>query len=159
MKHHLCLLLIPLALAACGGSVAPGAELRADDPPAAEPPFEATIDAIQDNVFTPICTECHAGNVPSGGLDLSDVQTSYDNLVEVDSRGQRELKRVATDDADNSYLIHKLEGTQESGAQMPKGKPPLGAEEIAVIRKWIDGGALPPGSEPPPDDPPPSSGG
>jgi len=143
------LLLSAALLSGCGDStgVAGNSARAADDPPAEEGPFEPTIEAIQENVFTPTCTECHAGNVPSGNLSLDDAQTSYDNLVDVDSREVSSLKRVSPGDPDNSYLIHKLEGTQESGAQMPKGREPLDQETIDVIRQWITDGAPPPQSE------------
>ena len=49
------------------------------------------------------------------------------------------LKRVLPNDADNSYLIKKLEGT--AGTQMPLGGQPLSAATIAKIRAWITSGA------------------
>lgn len=148
MIHGIYLLCAAL-IGGCGDStgVAGNSARAADDPPAAEGPFEPTIEAIQENVFTPTCTECHAGNVPSGNLGLDDVQTSYDNLVDVDSGEVPSLKRVSPGDPDNSYLIHKLEGTQESGAQMPKGREPLDQETIDVLRQWITDGAQPPQGE------------
>ena len=44
-------------------------------------------------------------------------------------------------DPDNSYLIHKLEGTQAVGIQMPPAGP-LQQAIIDDIRQWIDDGAL-----------------
>ena len=55
---------------------------------------------------------------------------------------QQALMRVAPNDAENSYLIHKLEGRASiSGNRMPRDGPFLTIEEIAVIRSWIDMGA------------------
>ncbi len=51
--------------------------------------------------------------------------------------------RVAAGDSDNSYLIHKLEGTATVGARMPQGGPFLDQATIDAIRTWIDQGALP----------------
>ncbi|MDH3547439.1 MAG: hypothetical protein OEN22_10080, partial [Gammaproteobacteria bacterium] len=51
------------------------------------------------------------------------------------------ILRVAVGDADNSYLIQKLEGTAAQGSRMPQGGPFLDQETIDVIRLWIDAGA------------------
>ena len=51
------------------------------------------------------------------------------------------LKRVAPGDANNSYVIQKLEGHAAVGARMPFGGPYLDATTIALIRQWIDNGA------------------
>ncbi len=51
---------------------------------------------------------------------------------------------VEPGDADDSYLMHKLNGTHldvgGSGSQMPLGSS-LGIADIATIRDWINGGA------------------
>ena len=44
---------------------------------------------------------------------------------------------------DDSYLVHKVEGTQAVGAQMPFGGPPLPDEDQMLIRQWIADGAMP----------------
>lgn len=50
--------------------------------------------------------------------------------------------RVNPNDPDNSYLIHKVQGTPGiSGAQMPFGGPPLSQSTIDQIRSWISSGA------------------
>ena len=60
------------------------------------------------------------------------------NSVEVPS-----LKRVKPLDPDNSYLVHKIEGTAAVGGRMPLGRPALSAVEITLIRQWISEGAAP----------------
>jgi len=48
-------------------------------------------------------------------------------------------------DPDGSFLIHKLEGTQTVGGQMPADAPPfpfLQQATINVIRQWIQDDAL-----------------
>lgn len=103
----------------------------------------ADFNSIQANVFTPICTACHAGSTAPQGLHL-DAANSYDQLVGVPSVEEPSILRVAIGDPDNSYVIQKLEGHAASGAQMPFGGPPLPASTIAVIRQWISAGALRP---------------
>lgn len=144
--------LLPVAatlLAACAGS---GEGLDANGRPIGESDgigtFEPTIEAIQDNLFTPICAQCHVGAGAPQGLVLSGAQTSYDNLVGVQSTESPAYFRVLAGDPDASYLIHKIEGTQDFGNRMPNGcpdtQPCLDAETVGIIRQWIADGALPP---------------
>jgi hypothetical protein len=104
-------------------------------------PLTADFDSIQANVFTPICTVCHAGADAPHGLRL-DVADSYGLLVGVPSVEVPSLLRVKAGDPDDSYLIQKLEGHAAVGARMPLGGPYLSNSEIAVIRQWITAGAL-----------------
>ena len=101
----------------------------------------ANFNSIQDHVFTPICTVCHAGGSAPKGLRL-DATNSYTLLVGVPSTEDPSIERVRPGDPDNSYLIQKLEGHASVGGQMPLGGPPLSADAIAVIRQWITDGAL-----------------
>jgi hypothetical protein len=100
----------------------------------------ADLKSIQDNVFTPICTQCHAGAAAPLGLRL-DEGSAYAMLVNAPSVEVPSLNRVTPGDPNNSYLIQKLEGHAAVGAQMPLGQPPLPASTIAVIRQWISNGA------------------
>ncbi len=101
-----------------------------------------TLDQIQTIVFTPTCATagCHTGAGAAGGLNLSDADTSFLELVGVSSLANAAIVRVAPADPDNSYLIQKLEGN--AGAQMPLGLPALAPADIAEIRRWIADGAL-----------------
>lgn len=146
------------ALVACGGNGqgldGNGRPLGESSPPdnsgggSDQGPFAPTIEAIQEHVFTPICSRCHHGALAPQGLHLDATQTSYANLVNVASQEQPQLKRVLPGNPDDSYIVHKIEGTQESGNQMPNGcpssEPCLDHDTIAVIRQWIADGAPPP---------------
>lgn len=106
--------------------------------------IQPTLQSIQDNVFTPICAGCHRG--PTGptlpaGQDLSSSTASGLSLIDVFSIQEPGILRVARGDADNSYLIQKLEGSANTGARMPFGGPFLDQATIDVIRSWIDQGA------------------
>jgi len=130
-------------IAGCGGGSGEGLDANGrplgegDDPSG---PMTASFSSIQSHVFTPICTACHAGAAAPRGLRL-DATNSFAMLVDVSSGGVPALKRVAPGDADNSYLIHKLEGHQAVGARMPLGGPYLDAQTIGLIRQWINNGA------------------
>lgn len=108
-------------------------------------PLGPTFDAIQANVFTPTCaiSGCHAGAGAPEGLNLRE-GFSYALLVDVSSNQVPALLRVRPGDADNSYLVQKLEGTAAGGRRMPLNGPPfLPQSTVDVIRQWINDGALP----------------
>ena len=102
--------------------------------------LQPTFQSIQDNVFTPACTGCHAGAAAPLGLRL-DEGASYALLVNAPSVEVPALQRVQPGNPDASYLIQKLEGTAAVGGRMPLNGPPLPAETIAVVRQWITNGA------------------
>jgi hypothetical protein len=106
--------------------------------------------AIQGFLETP-CGGCH-GASSSGGLSgLDDCDTGYAALVNVASTQLTTMDRVEPTDPDDSWLIHKLDGTQgdftascESmfcGQQMPLGGPFLTTDVRDSIRTWITNGA------------------
>jgi len=134
---------LALALAGCAGS---GEGLDQNGQPvtagSGSQPLTADFASIQSNVFTPICTACHAGATAPEGLRL-DGTDSYALLVNVPSTEDSSVLRVSPGDPDNSYLIQKLEGHAAVGARMPYGGPYLADTVIAVIRQWISDGALP----------------
>lgn len=121
-----------LVLFSCGG----------DDE---EGEISATLSSLQENIFSPTCATagCHSSGARSGSLVLEE-GSSFGNLVNIDST-ESDLKRVLPGGPDNSYLIHKLNGTQSSvggsGSQMPLGSSPLSEEAIQKIREWIAAGA------------------
>ena len=79
----------------------------------------------------------------TNGMDLTSAVASFNSLVGVSSLQQPAILRVAAGDPDNSYLVHKLEGTAAVGDRMPFGSPdPLDPAIIASIRQWIADGAL-----------------
>ena len=131
-----------VGLNACAGN-GEGLDANGRPPGSGDPgggPLVATFDSIQANVFTPICTTCHAGAGAPQGLRL-DAANSYANLVNVASHEVPSLKRVEPGDPDNSYLVQKVEGTAAVGGRMPLGRAPLTAQQIALIRQWISEGA------------------
>ena len=110
------------------------------------PASGATLDDIQASVFTPNCavSGCHTGptgNSLPAGMDLSNADASFANLVGIASLQQPTLSRVAPNDPANSYLVQKVEGTAASGARMPLGGGVLDQAVINDIRQWISDGA------------------
>jgi hypothetical protein len=135
----LCVLCMAFALGACAGN---GEGLDENGRPLDEDTgtLQPTFQSIQDNVFTPVCTGCHAGAAAPLGLRL-DEGSSYALLVNASSVEVPASMRVQPGNPDASYIIQKLEGTAAVGARMPLNAPPLPASTIAVIRQWITDGA------------------
>jgi len=135
-------------LAACAGN---GEGLDANGNPlvpgsSGPPPLSADFESIQENIFTPICSVCHAGATAPEGLRL-DAADSYNLLVGVPSTEVPSLDRVKPGDPTDSYIIQKLQGHAAVGAQMPDGcpttQPCLSATTIGFIQQWITNGAPP----------------
>ncbi len=103
--------------------------------------FAATIQPI----FTNSCAKanCHVGPVPTGNMNLAAGQ-AYNQIVNVPASGLGGQIRVIPNNANNSYLIRKLEGGPNIvGGQMPADGPPfLSAPTIQLIRDWINQGAM-----------------
>ena len=114
------------------------------------PNLVPTFSSIQTEIFNnsdssgrAACTQCHnAIGRLFNGLDLSPA-VAYANLVGVGSRGKPSAIRVIAGDPENSYLIHKLEGSPGIvGVRMPQiGPPYLTDGQILVIKRWIELGA------------------
>src|SRR5207244_3150436 len=95
---------------------------RADEPP----PFDkAIVPLLQQR-----CVACHNATKKRGGLDL----TTRDQLLKGGDSGPV----VVPGDASKSLLLEVVSGPD---ARMPKQGPKLTAQEIDVLREWIDGGA------------------
>ncbi len=69
---------------------------------------------------------------------------TFANTVGVPSV-ESSLLRIAAGMPDDSYLVHKIQGTQGSvggsGARMPLTGCCLSTDQIATIRAWIAAGA------------------
>ncbi len=151
MRRPGCLLFSLLSTVIIGCTAGSGEGLDISGRPLGEGgdvPLAPTLASVQANVFNPSCIVCHAGASAPQGLRL-DAANSFTNLVGVASRQGSSFLRVAPGDPDQSYLIHKLEGTASTGEQMPLGGPPIPQSTINFVRQWIVDGALPDSGGPP----------
>jgi hypothetical protein len=103
-------------------------------------PLAPTFASIQQNVFTPICTACHAGASAPLGLRL-DEANAYAAIVNTPSVEVSSLRRIRPGDPDASYLIQKIEGRAAVGGRMPLGQSALPQATIDVIKQWVADGA------------------
>ena len=85
------------------------------------------------------CYVCHGPETQQNGLRL-------DSLAAV-LKGSASGRIVMPGHSDQSRLMRRLQAQERP--LMPYGGPPLSADEIAVIRKWIDLGAPGPDSDAP----------
>ena len=86
---------------------------------------------------------CHAGASPQEGMNLSS-GLMHSNTGNVPSN-ESSLDRIEPGQPDQSYLVHKIQGTQGtvggSGVRMPFGGAPLSQANIDIIRAWVADGA------------------
>ncbi len=86
-------------------------------------------------IFRKYCTGCHNAGEAEGGLVLE----SYETLLKGGKRGAA----IVAKGADRSRLVAMLTGKAEP-AMPPEGSEPPKAEEIALLKAWIDAGAAGP---------------
>jgi mono/diheme cytochrome c family protein len=111
-----------VALAACGAAVLPGAaEDRSSD-------FERQVRPI----FASRCYACHGPKKQTSGLRLDEVAAA---LAGGDSGAA-----IVPGKAAASPLIERVTSTDDAIRMPPEGQP-LTADEIDVLRRWIDAGA------------------
>lgn len=98
-------------------------------------------------IFTASCAftnGCHAGAFPPEGLNLAAGQ-AYSNIVNVASSQLSSMDRITPGEPEDSYLIHKIQGSQGTvggtGNRMPLTGCCLPQAKIDTIRAWVEAGA------------------
>ena len=137
------LLLVVVGVAACGDD-SPTSPSTPSTPSTPTTPsvgnLTATFSSIQRELFNPSCVDHHGERSTDAELDLTEGE-SFANLVNVMSV-QVGLDLVEPNDAENSYLIHKLDGRAGIvGARMPQGGSFITEDALDVIKAWINAGA------------------
>ncbi len=128
-----------------------GCDEKLSDIAGPSPGLQPTYSSISENIFTSTdssgrtaCTQCHTnqGRTPAANLNLLP-EVGYAQLVGVASVQKPGAVRVVPGDADNSYLVHKLDGRSGIvGQRMPRNAGPFLTEgQMLIIRRWIDQGA------------------
>jgi hypothetical protein len=90
----------------------------------------ASLEEAARKILNNRCAACH------GPARMSDLDIRYRNaLLQGGKRGPAVVPGKAAD----SLLIKAVE--RQTELKMPPGKTPIPAEEVAILRKWIDAGA------------------
>lgn len=111
----------------------PEASARADSGGAPGPPA-AAVTAI---IFQSACRRCHGSARPAIGLSLRRENFAA-AMIDVPSREKPEFKLVDTENPEQSYLLKKLRGDEDTiGERMPLGADPLPEHAIVTIEAWI----------------------
>ncbi len=111
-----------------------GARIAAQTPGSANT-HSAKITFARDiaPIFEKNCVACHGSEKPQGGLRL-DSETGA-------LKGGDSGKAIIPGNSEKSPLVMRLLGVGED-ARMPMGADPLPAEQIKLIRAWIDQGVF-----------------
>lgn len=137
MRSRTILVLVSgVLLAACGGESV--TEPTVEREILTNPSFVTDINSI---LLQRGCASgsCHGSG--AGGLTLNEsATTNFSRLVGVQAVAEL-FQLVEPGDAQNSYLVIKIEGRQTRGSIMPRGGSPLDAIDKTNIRNWIDNGA------------------
>ena len=80
-------------------------------------------------IFNKSCNSCHGSDKPQGGLRLDSGAAAL--------KGGESGKVIVPGDSEKSPLVRRLIGNGEE-ARMPMGADPLPANQIKLIRAWID---------------------
>lgn len=100
-------------------------------------------------IFTGNCafSGCHGttDTQPIGKPQELAAGQAYDNIVNVSSFELPSMDRIEPGQPDNSYLVHKIQGSHldvgGSGSRMPLGRDPLTQDVINLVRRWVSEGA------------------
>lgn len=109
-------------------------------------PVIASVDDFYPSQVAPIlsarCTSCHGAGKAKGGLRLHTLDAI---LAGGDSQRDEQKHTVVPGQPGKSLLLSAICLPEEDDAHMPPtGKPQLAADQIAVLRKWVEAGAIAP---------------
>ncbi|MHB1422238.1 MAG: WD40 domain-containing protein [Gemmataceae bacterium] len=85
-------------------------------------------------IFQQHCQGCHQPAKPQGGY----VMTSYADLLK---KGEHEQPGIVPGHPEQSMVVEQILPKDGKNPAMPKGKEPLSAADIDLIKKWIAAGA------------------
>jgi cytochrome c553 len=122
-----------LAMVARAGAAAAAPAIPVPPRPVALKPGDVSFASDVVPVLLDQCANCHGERDPESNLQM----TSLESLV----KGGRTGPAIVPGKAADSLLVKKIRGVGIEGQRMPLGKPPLSADQIAMIAKWIDQGA------------------
>jgi WD40 repeat protein len=118
---------LALALLASAGGAQEKKEARGDG--------KVSFDRQIRPIFQAHCVGCHQPAKAKGNY----VMTVREKLLAAADEGK---PNVVPGDPAKSFLVAQIVLKPDGKADMPKGRPPLAAAEIELVRKWIAEGAV-----------------
>lgn len=101
-----------------------------------------TWDSAIGQLMIDRCSGCHINGSSSGQLNLDD----YANVLPRANQPSPRIPNITPGSVEDSYLWHKVQGTQGSvggsGSRMPRGRAALPDDEKLLLRIWIEQGAF-----------------
>lgn len=141
-RNARCLLRFVLIGATLGAWGCQG-EVNIPDPPTGR--MVSFANDIQP-IFSAQCAGCHRANSPTGITGVRMVLTegdAYDSIVNQPSAQDASWTLVTPGDSDSSLLYLKVSSNSPPvGATMPLLGSRLSSSDLALIRDWIEDGAL-----------------
>lgn len=132
MNHGSSFLNIFLSTGLCGALLLLAPAVHAEEKDKKEEPKKVTYDDDVRPILRQRCGSCHNANEQKGGLAVD----TFAGLMEGGGSGEV----VDPGDAGSSYLYLVI--THDSEPVMPPNQPKMPDQELALIREWIDLGAL-----------------
>lgn len=138
--YRLAPLLLLAGATACGPDPLTCAELEREADGGmivCDPLYPPTYENAWNNTFSVSCgkDECHGGARPRGGMDLSDFDAGYGELLEAGE------DRIIPGDPECSELVARIY-TKDSDWHMPPGdEVDILDTERCAIAKWVEAGA------------------
>jgi WD40 repeat protein len=126
----------PLLCAALWLSVA-GAPLPAADPPAGKKPAEPSEVSYYRNIRPILQLHCQGCHQPAKAMG-DFVMTSHAALL---GKGQSGDPAIVPGKPEASKIVAQITSQEGKPPEMPKGKEPLTAHDVDLIKKWIAQGA------------------
>ncbi len=123
------------SLLLAGGLLALSASFTAAAEPT-DPKGTSEVSYYKDvrRIFQQHCQGCHQPAKPQGGY----VMTGYADLLK---KGDHDQPGIVPGHPEQSMVVDQLLPKKGKKPAMPKGKAPLPAADIEIIRKWIAAGA------------------
>lgn len=108
-----------------------------DEPPL--PVLEPTFASIKTNILEPKCLSCHSPGKAVERIPLVTVQDLLDSPLEIVIPGNADESGIIL--AVTGQLTEKLMPPEKDSSGNPTGFARLSADEIGVLRDWINRGA------------------
>lgn len=107
----------------------------ADGEQAIPTPANRKIDFVREvqPILRANCFECHSGDTQEGGLNLS--------VHAAAMQGGDGGPVLVVGDSSSSLLLQLVSGIDKDRIMPPEGNKPLTAEQVSILRAWIDQGA------------------